>query len=95
MKLALSHNANQGYGPDQVKGMTLRDLLTAVQEAIDEHGEDAEIVTKDNGNRYGANWGTLDSYGDLFTPTETNTCDECGSELDDEGLCDNHDDEEL
>ena len=76
MKLTMLISPNQGYGPDQVEGLTLADLRELVNEAIDEHGEDAEVVTYDSGNRYGAKYGTFGArYGtlgvyDLFAPAD-------------------------
>ncbi|AKF14337.1 hypothetical protein SEA_VINCENZO_75 [Mycobacterium phage Vincenzo] len=68
---------NQGYAADQVStDMTLADLLAAVQEAIDTYGEDAKVVTKDSGQRYGANFGRLggaydqDLFEDADAPAE-------------------------
>jgi hypothetical protein len=64
--LAVSNN--QGYGPDQVEGsMTLGALRDALEEAINTYGEDAMIVTKESGNRYGARYGAVDIYADTFT----------------------------
>lgn len=60
------HEGNLGYGADQVRAnMTLGELLEAVQEAIVEWGEDANVVTYQTNNRYGANYGSLSGY-DLF-----------------------------
>lgn len=60
----------QGYSAQQVTNtMTLRDLREALEEAIEAYGEDAVIVT-DNGDRYGARFGGVDSYADLFSQPE-------------------------
>lgn len=57
----------QGYSPEQVTNtMTLYDLHRAIEQAMEEFGEDALVVT-DNGDRYGATFGGVDSYRDLFT----------------------------
>lgn len=50
---------NQGYSADQVEtNVTLQDMLEALQEAIEEHGEDAVVVLS-NGQRYGAGFGAI------------------------------------
>lgn len=69
MKIKMNVSPNQGYGADQVTGMTLADLRASIDEAITEWGEDAEVVTFDLGNRYGAKYGTLSSY-DTFEACE-------------------------
>lgn len=79
----LSVDNCKGYAADQVEStMTLRDLLAAVEDAITEFGEDAIIATKDTGNRYGAQFGRLDQWGDLFTDAapedEDGVCPQCG-----------------
>jgi len=54
---------NQGYAADQVtNGVTLGDLLEQIQDAVDQYGDDTLVVTKDFGNRYGANWGSLPRF---------------------------------
>lgn len=69
-RVLLAIEDNQGYTPHQVKtSMTLRDLVNALQEAADEYGEDAMIVL-DNGQRYGAQFGGIDTYRDLIVPAE-------------------------
>ena len=65
--LRLRHEGNTGYAADQIDGeWTLGALLDAVQAAIDEHGEDARIVTYQTNNGYGAQYGNL-PFDDLFT----------------------------
>lgn len=55
-------NDNQGYAPDQINtDVTLADLLSAVQDAIEQFGEDAKVVVS-NGQRYGAGFGSLEAY---------------------------------
>ncbi|QWY84438.1 hypothetical protein SEA_KNOCKER_97 [Mycobacterium phage Knocker] len=72
----MSVDNNQGYAPDQVNpSTTLADLRDAIEDAIEEFGEDALIVTKDTGNRYGARFGRLDGYGDMFTDPEADNDD--------------------
>ncbi|WAB10112.1 hypothetical protein SEA_GRAVAILLIA_2 [Mycobacterium phage Gravaillia] len=71
MKVLLNHTGNRGYGADQVTGIiTLADLRAAVDEAIEEWGEDAEVVTYQTNNGRGANYGTLDDAAELFTAAE-------------------------
>lgn len=58
--LILPVSNNEGYGAYQVyTTTTLAELLEAVEIAIDLYGNDAIIVTKDIGNRYGAQYGGL------------------------------------
>lgn len=69
-RILLAIEDNQGYSPDQVKtSMTIRDLMNALQEAADEHGEDVLIIL-DNGQQCGARFGGIDTYRDLITPVE-------------------------
>lgn len=58
---------NQGYTPDQISTrVTLATLLEAVQNAIEEYGEDAKVVVA-NGQRYGAAFGRLqEEFGEVF-----------------------------
>lgn len=95
-KVLLRAESNLGYGADQVdSGMTLGALLEAVQTAVDEWGEDAEVVLFQTNNRYGANFGKLDQW-QTFEAPETEECEECGTPLNDEGEClMNHDEEEV
>lgn len=66
MKVRMNHAGNRGYAADQIEGaMTLADLLAAVEEAIIEWGEDAEVVTFQTNNGHGANFGHLHEF-DLF-----------------------------
>lgn len=58
-KAVLNIFANKGYSASQVKGMTLGELKSMIDEYIDYLGEDAEIVTQDEGNRYGASFGII------------------------------------
>jgi deoxyxylulose-5-phosphate synthase len=56
-------NGNQGYAPDQINTrMTLGAMIEELQEAAEQFGEDALVVTADNQNRYGANFGGFQSY---------------------------------
>lgn len=65
-RVNLSIESNLGYSADQIeRPMNLGDLLEAVQDAIDEWGEDAEVVIHQINNRYGANFGRIVSY-DVF-----------------------------
>ena len=85
--IAMAINSNVGYTAAQARNdLTLRDLLTAVEEAIEQYGDGARIVTADDGNRYGANWGNIDQWRDLFTPTSATAgdyvCGDCYDETD-------------
>lgn len=76
-KVLLAVTNNQGYGPDQVSGsMTLGALRDALEEAINTYGEEAEIVTKETGNRYGARYGSVDIYADTFVGVDEEGEDE-------------------
>lgn len=58
----LGVNDNQGYAPDQIDtSVTLATLLEAVEDAINQFGEDAKVVVA-NGQRYGAGFGSLQAY---------------------------------
>ena len=52
MKYAFYIRGNQGYGYDQVAGITVGELIEKLQELDPED----ELFLKDTGNRYGANW---------------------------------------
>lgn len=78
--LILAVEDRQGYSPSQVvergrEVMTLDTLRQLVEDAIDQYGEDAQIVT-DNGDRYGARFGALDTYRDTFIPAEADEDEE-------------------
>jgi hypothetical protein len=86
MDVRMSIAERQGYSAEQVTNtMTLRDLREALEQAIERFGEDARIVT-DNGDRYGARFGGVDSYDDTFSAFEGDEC-ECGETATDEGYC--------
>lgn len=68
-RVLLNISDNEGYAPNQIDdSVTLGDFLELVKEAIEEFGEDAMIVLS-NGQRYGAGFGKLSTYGDLFEST--------------------------
>lgn len=78
--LLLAVEDRQGYSPSQVVEhvrdvMTLDTLRMLVEDAIELYGEDAQIVT-DNGDRYGARFGVLDTYRDTFIPAEADEDEE-------------------
>lgn len=57
--LTLPIDDNQGYVAGDIRtNVTLSELLESIQEAIQEHGEDA-VVVLDNGQRYGAQFGSI------------------------------------
>jgi hypothetical protein len=67
----LNIQASQGYAADQVAddSITLQDLLEAVEQAIADHGESAKVVLKEGG-RYGALFGNISQWSDVFSPVE-------------------------
>lgn len=66
-RISLNVESNLGYGADQIDSpITLADLLEQVQSAIEEWGEDAEVVVYQSNNAYGANYGRLSGGYDLF-----------------------------
>lgn len=69
--IILPINSNQGYSPEQVmnESITLGDLLAAVQEAIETHGAETKIVLS-NGQRYGAGYGNISQWQDIFEEPE-------------------------
>jgi len=78
--LLLAVEDRQGYSPSQVvervrEVMTLATLRLLVEDAIEQYGEDAQIVT-DNGDRYGARFGALSTYRDTFIPAEVDEDEE-------------------
>jgi len=77
----LSLNNNQGYAANQAtNGMTLADLLELVEYAIEDHGEDAKIVTRDTGNRRGANWGSITLHSEIEASDDDK--DDCDCDID-------------
>jgi len=88
----LAIHAAAAYTPGDVTDtMTARDLLEALQELIEEHGDDVLIVTRDGGNMYGAAFGAVSTSEDTFTVQEPDEeCETCGAMLSDE---EEHDDE--
>jgi hypothetical protein len=65
--IILNINDNQGYSPEQVVGstITLQDLLEAVEQAIADKGGDTKVVLS-NGQRYGAQYGTISQWDNIF-----------------------------
>ena len=70
-KVLIRAESNLGYGVDDVEGnsVTLECLLKAVKTAIEEWGEQAEVVLFQTNNRYGANYGRLSQW-DIFAAAE-------------------------
>ena len=66
MKVKMNIGPHEGHSADQITdGMTLADLRDQLNDAIDEYGEDAEVVTYDGSQRYGAKFGRIyDIEGD-------------------------------
>jgi hypothetical protein len=62
-RVILAAEPNMGYAADQIDtDMTLADLMALVEQAIEEYGPDAVVVTRDINNRYGADFGRLSPY---------------------------------
>ena len=62
----MNAQSNLGYAADQIdRPMSLGDLLAAVEDAVAEYGEDAQVVMHQVNNGYGANFGQLCEF-DLF-----------------------------
>lgn len=69
-RVILKVTDRQGYSPDQVtQTMSLYDLQRAIEQAIEDFGGDALIIT-DNGDRYGATFGGVDPWAETFTSVE-------------------------
>lgn len=78
--LLLAVEDRQGYTPTQAverasEAMTLATLQQLVEDAIAQYGEDAVVVT-DNGDRYGARFGVVDTYRDTLIPAEADEDEE-------------------
>lgn len=58
-KVGIKILSNAGYGMDQVTGITLGELRDFIEEMIEYYDEDAEVITVDSGNKYGAKYGKL------------------------------------
>lgn len=71
MKAILSIRDNEGYTAEQVDArFTLGDLLREVETAVDDLGEDTEVVTFNLNNPRGASWGRISiDYGIENTDT--------------------------
>lgn len=71
MRVLMSHQGHLGYGADQIENpITLGELLEAVQDAVSDWGEDAEVVVQETNNGHGANYGRLYRQMDLFSLAE-------------------------
>jgi hypothetical protein len=71
--LIMNVNPNQGYAPDQISNrLTLGELRDMIEEAIVDYGDDAEVITLDSGNVYGAKYGSISTVygGELFEEAE-------------------------
>lgn len=62
MKYAFYITGNQGYGYDQVDGITVGELIERLQEL----DPDDELFLKDTGNHYGANWHSFVDAWNIF-----------------------------
>ena len=69
--ITLNVNSHAGYSIDQVAddSITLGALLAAVQEAIEDKGAETKVVLN-NGERYGARWGNISQWSDIFEEDE-------------------------
>lgn len=69
--IVLNVRSNQGYSIEQVQddSITLQDLLEAVEQAIQDHGAETKVVL-DNGQRYGAQFGNISQWDDIFSEVE-------------------------
>lgn len=76
-RVLLSIDDNEAYSPDDVETtLTLGDLIATLQEAAEEHGEDA-IVVLNNGQRYGASFGRFTTMaGEIVDITATTDTDD-------------------
>lgn len=87
-QVLMNIRTNQGYAPDQIdRTVTLADLKAALEEAIEEFGEEAQVVVF-GGKSYGADYGSIDSYADIFTSAkeeEEGECVQCGFTAETEG----------
>ncbi|WP_136053592.1 hypothetical protein [Microbacterium sp. K5D] len=72
-------NDNQGYAPDQISThITLKAVLESIQDAIEEFGKDATVVLN-NGQRYGASYGSfVRAYGNSLEITSAEQDEEEG-----------------
>lgn len=61
--VVVSVTPNAGYSSEQAleyrRGLTLEEIKNLIEEAIENYGEDAVLVTN-SGDRYGATWGVID-----------------------------------
>lgn len=64
-------STNRGYSADQVlnETITLNDLKAALEQAIEDFGGDKKVVLH-NGDNYGASYGVLTPWVDLFEQEE-------------------------
>lgn len=66
--VVLNTIGNAGYSASQVQdqSITLGDLLEAIQDAITEHGEEARVALYNAENQYGAAWGYISQWHNVF-----------------------------
>ena len=58
-KICISILANAGYSKEQVKGVTLRELIDFVNELLEYNDENTEVITINEGNYRGAKYGKI------------------------------------
>lgn len=70
-RVAITVEGAQAHGAEDVyTDATLYDLLNLVQDAIDEFGYDAVVVTRDAANRYGAMFGRFSAVDGIVATDE-------------------------
>lgn len=61
--VTLQLDSNVGYAADQItQRITLQTLLELTEAAIEMYGAEAEIITSDPDNRYGASYGRIRAF---------------------------------
>ncbi|QBZ72981.1 hypothetical protein SEA_PHRIENDS_55 [Microbacterium phage Phriends] len=68
----LNTSGAEGYNAEQVqdRSITLADLQNALTEAIEKFGDEARVVLRDGNNEYGANYGVISQWVNVFEPVE-------------------------
>lgn len=69
----LATDDRQGYSArqaaDRTRTLTLGELASLIEDALEVFGEDALVIT-DNGDNYGARFGVLDVYRDTLVAAD-------------------------
>lgn len=83
-RVRMNIEAHMGYAPTQITDtLTLESLAHVVAAAIEKHGPDAEVIVH-TGASYGADWGRVSVYDDIFEDIEDVEDDDDDEEDDDE-----------